>query len=139
MVDTAAGILAMREEGKRVVVHCAAGQSRTPAVAAAYLHLRLWISGEEALGRVGAVLHHYQHNHELLDVCGRCPSSAPSGAEGLPPVPCLGRGAAIPLRDNGVWEYRPSPVGGGAMLQERIDEDQDRNAVACTNLRLGAG
>ncbi|HVL98293.1 MAG TPA: dual specificity protein phosphatase [Egibacteraceae bacterium] len=80
VADTAAGVLAIRDEGKRVYLHCAAGQSRTPAVAAAYLHLRLGISGEEALRRVGAALRHYQHNHELIDVVRSLPERPDSGS-----------------------------------------------------------
>jgi protein-tyrosine phosphatase len=32
-------VLRLRQEGKRVLLHCIAGQSRTPAVAAIYSHL----------------------------------------------------------------------------------------------------
>ncbi len=49
-------------------LHCAAGQSRTPAVAAAYLHLRLGLPGEEALRRVDTVLDHREHNQELISL-----------------------------------------------------------------------
>ncbi|MEX2621326.1 MAG: ADP-ribosylglycohydrolase family protein [Egibacteraceae bacterium] len=80
VADTAAGILALREEGKRVFLHCVAGQSRTPAVAAAYLRLRLGISGKEALGRIGDVLYHYQHNHELIDVVRSLPQQRDSNS-----------------------------------------------------------
>jgi ADP-ribosylglycohydrolase len=76
VLDTADGILSMREEGKTVFLHCAAGQSRTPAVAAAYLHLRLGMSGEEALERIGAVLYHYGHNDELVDLVAGLPRTA---------------------------------------------------------------
>ena len=84
VLDTAAGMLALREEGKRVFVHCAAGQSRTPAVAAAYLHLRSGISGGDALRRVGSVLSHYRHNDELIDVV----SSLQAHAAGEPSAAC---------------------------------------------------
>ncbi len=75
VLDTAAGILSLREEGKRVYLHCAAGQSRTPAVAAAYLHLRFGISGDEALRRVGTVVQHSQHNHELVTLVRTLPAT----------------------------------------------------------------
>jgi ADP-ribosyl-[dinitrogen reductase] hydrolase len=52
--DTADAIVAWRDEGKTVFVHCAAGVSRTSVVAAAYLARRLGISGTEALERVRA-------------------------------------------------------------------------------------
>lgn len=76
VLDTAAGLLALRGEGKRVYLHCAAGQSRTPAVAAAYLHLRLEISGAEALQRVGEVLEHRRHNHELIELVQSLPAGS---------------------------------------------------------------
>ncbi len=52
--DAAEQIAAWRDEDKTVFVHCAAGVSRTGAVAAAYLARRLDISGLEALDRVTA-------------------------------------------------------------------------------------
>jgi protein-tyrosine phosphatase len=78
VLDTAAGVAALRAEGKRVLLHCAAGQSRTPAVAAAYLHLRFGYSGEEALRRVGQVLDHHPSNTELVSLVRSLPSRAPS-------------------------------------------------------------
>lgn len=68
VLDTAAGIVALRDEGRRVYLHCAAGQSRSPAVAAAYLHLRFGLSGEEALRRVAGVLRHLEHNDDLVEL-----------------------------------------------------------------------
>lgn len=50
--DTAEAITAWRDEGKTVFVHCVAGVSRTPTVAAASLATRLGISGTDALERV---------------------------------------------------------------------------------------
>ena len=76
VLDAAAGIQDLRQEGKRVYLHCAAGQSRTPAVAAAYLHLRLGISGEEALRRVAKVIYHYQHNSELVELVRSLPAAS---------------------------------------------------------------
>jgi ADP-ribosylglycohydrolase/predicted protein tyrosine phosphatase len=52
--DTAATIAAWRDDGQTVFLHCAAGVSRTSAYAAAYLALRLGISGSEALDRLTA-------------------------------------------------------------------------------------
>ncbi|MFJ4846335.1 ADP-ribosylglycohydrolase family protein [Streptomyces sp. NPDC088733] len=49
-VDQAARqVLRLRQEGKRVLLHCFAGQSRTPAVAAVYSHLAKGIGAETAL------------------------------------------------------------------------------------------
>lgn len=50
--DTVDAITTWRDEGKTVFVHCVAGVSRTPTVAAAYLATRLDISGTDALERV---------------------------------------------------------------------------------------
>ncbi|MDH6228156.1 ADP-ribosylglycohydrolase family protein [Streptomyces sp. MJP52] len=50
VVDQAAReVLRLRQEGKRVLLHCHAGQSRTPAVAAVYGHLATGLDGETAL------------------------------------------------------------------------------------------
>lgn len=56
LMDTAAGIAACRDEGKRVFVHCVQAQARTPAIAAAYLAHRHGLSGAEAARRVAARL-----------------------------------------------------------------------------------
>ena len=50
--DLAGQMCRWRAEGRRVFVHCVRAESRTPAVAAAYLARRLGISGQDALGRV---------------------------------------------------------------------------------------
>ncbi|WP_406272055.1 ADP-ribosylglycohydrolase family protein [Actinacidiphila glaucinigra] len=50
VVDQAARqVLRLRREGKRVLLHCHAGQSRTPAVAAVYSHLAKGTDTESAL------------------------------------------------------------------------------------------
>ena len=48
--DLAGQMCRWRAEGRRVFVHCVRAESRTPAVAAAYLARRLGISGQDALG-----------------------------------------------------------------------------------------
>lgn len=45
-----------REEDKTVFLHCVAGESRTPTIAAAYLAERFRVSGPTALGRLQGVL-----------------------------------------------------------------------------------
>ena len=52
-VDT---IAVLRAEGKRVLVHCAEGRSRTPAVGALYATVHLGISAGRALAEVTAAL-----------------------------------------------------------------------------------
>ena len=50
--DLAGQMCRWRAGGRRVFVHCVRAESRTPAVAAAYLARRLGISGQDALARV---------------------------------------------------------------------------------------
>lgn len=65
--DTAEAIATLRAEGRRVFVHCVAGASRTPAVAAAYLARRDGTAGREALDRVAAAIpFHNPHNTSFL-------------------------------------------------------------------------
>lgn len=47
--DVAATIGKLRDEGKRVFVHCVRAESRTPAASASYLALRFSLSGNQAL------------------------------------------------------------------------------------------
>ncbi|MGQ0519786.1 MAG: ADP-ribosylglycohydrolase family protein, partial [Actinomycetota bacterium] len=54
--DTARAIAGWREAGQTVFLHCVAGESRTPTVAAAYLAVRLGLPGAEALERVRKAL-----------------------------------------------------------------------------------
>ena len=57
VIDQAARAIAqLRAEGKRVFVHCHAGQSRTPSVAAWYAALRNGASPPDAFGRICAAL-----------------------------------------------------------------------------------
>jgi len=57
VIDQAArAVVQLRTEGKRVLLHCWAGQSRTPAVAARYAALTSGTSPEEAFGLVCAAL-----------------------------------------------------------------------------------
>ncbi|GAB1329111.1 ADP-ribosylglycohydrolase family protein [Streptomyces sennicomposti] len=97
VVDQAAReVLRLRREGKRVLLHCVAGQSRTPAVAAVYAHLATGIDGETALSELReALVHGWQlsAHRELHDAVrsltggdgeGRVPAGRP-GADS--PVP----------------------------------------------------
>ena len=54
--DAAEAIATLEGEGKSVLVHCVAAESRTPAVGAAYLAHRDGISGTDALLRIARVL-----------------------------------------------------------------------------------
>ncbi|MDP8932316.1 MAG: ADP-ribosylglycohydrolase family protein [Actinomycetota bacterium] len=63
--DAVDAIAALREEGRNVFVHCVAGASRTPTVAALYLSRRLGITPSQALERVTAVVSYSPHNREL--------------------------------------------------------------------------
>jgi ADP-ribosyl-[dinitrogen reductase] hydrolase len=69
--DTADAIVAWRDAGQTVFVHCAAGVSRTTAVAAAYLARRLGCSGLEALQRVTAAHPAAQPNEGFVEALER--------------------------------------------------------------------
>ena len=56
LTDTVRLIEQLRNEGRRVLLHCVAAQSRTPTVAALYGAHRQCISGEAALREVASVL-----------------------------------------------------------------------------------
>jgi hypothetical protein len=57
VIDQAArAIVRLRAEGKRVFVHCYAGQSRTPAVAARYASLCQDVATSDAFDRICAAL-----------------------------------------------------------------------------------
>lgn len=74
VADAADAVATLRDEGCTVFLHCAAGRSRMPTVAAAYLASRLGVSGTEALERVRAVVPEAVPNHrflELLEGLGR--------------------------------------------------------------------
>ncbi|KUJ38408.1 ribosylglycohydrolase [Streptomyces sp. NRRL F-5122] len=56
MDQAARQVLRLRDAGKRVLLHCAAGQSRTPAVAALYSNLATGTDAETALNDLRQVL-----------------------------------------------------------------------------------
>ncbi|MDX1620063.1 MAG: ADP-ribosylglycohydrolase family protein [Nitriliruptorales bacterium] len=55
IADTADALATLRDEGKRVFLHCAAGASRTPTVAAAYLVRHRGMEVDDAIETVGDV------------------------------------------------------------------------------------
>ncbi|NYI94383.1 hypothetical protein HNR12_000660 [Streptomonospora nanhaiensis] len=63
--EAAAAVAALRAEGKRVLLHCAAGQSRTPAVAALYAVRSRGADVREALERVIRTVEGHLDNPEL--------------------------------------------------------------------------
>jgi ADP-ribosylglycohydrolase len=69
--DLAGQMCWWRAEGRRVFVHCVRGESRTPAVAAAYLARHLGISGEDALERVTQQLPGYRPNRGFVGALSR--------------------------------------------------------------------
>jgi ADP-ribosylglycohydrolase len=72
IADTVEAVRTMREEGKRVLLHCAGGRSRTPAIAAAVLADREGVSGRAALSTMSAAIpEHDRHNRTLLDAVER--------------------------------------------------------------------
>lgn len=79
LADTARAVATLRAEGRRVVLHCLAGRSRTPSVAAAYLARRDGVCGLEAFERVAACLPHPDpHNRAFQRALARI------GARGSP-------------------------------------------------------
>lgn len=68
--DAAEAIATLRGEGKQVFVHCAAGISRTAAVAARYLNRHQGRTPGEALDEVRAAIPHAAPNPELMAVLG---------------------------------------------------------------------
>jgi ADP-ribosylglycohydrolase len=69
--DVAAQIVGWRDEGRTVFIHCVRAESRTPAVAAAYLAHRLGVSGVEALARVKEVLPGCRPNPDFVAALSR--------------------------------------------------------------------
>lgn len=61
----------LRDEGKRVFLHCAHAQRRTPAAAAAYLAVRHGLSGREAFDKVRRSLPHTMENPAFLEALDR--------------------------------------------------------------------
>jgi ADP-ribosyl-[dinitrogen reductase] hydrolase len=67
--DTVEAIRTLRAEGKRVLLHCVAGASRTPTVAAAYLARLAGIPAAEAMRRIAEVIPVYNgHNTAFVDL-----------------------------------------------------------------------
>ncbi|QBI54297.1 dual specificity protein phosphatase family protein [Streptomonospora litoralis] len=89
--EAAASVAALRAEGKRVLLHCAAGQSRTPAVAAHYAARSLGADVREALRTVITEVGGHLDNPELARTAAALNGVQLSDAaaelfpEGLPP------------------------------------------------------
>jgi ADP-ribosyl-[dinitrogen reductase] hydrolase len=67
--DAVDAIRTLRGEGKRVFLHCVAGASRTPTVAAAYLARHEGISATDAMMRIAEVIPVYNdHNTAFVDL-----------------------------------------------------------------------
>jgi ADP-ribosyl-[dinitrogen reductase] hydrolase len=68
LTDTVRLIELLRSEGRTVLVHCVAAQSRTPTVAALYGARKRGISGQAALQEVTSVLEDAYPNGDFLQV-----------------------------------------------------------------------
>jgi ADP-ribosylglycohydrolase len=68
LTDAAATVAALRAEGKNVLLHCVASQSRTPTVAALYARDHLGIDADIALEKVCAALPAAHPNHEFRSI-----------------------------------------------------------------------
>ncbi|WP_230211232.1 ADP-ribosylglycohydrolase family protein [Streptomyces kaniharaensis] len=76
-------VLRLRQEGKRVLLHCVAGRSRTPAIAALYSHLADGVPPLDALREVNRALGNYWTlpNHpEMLDAVFQLAGEEPQRA-----------------------------------------------------------
>jgi ADP-ribosyl-[dinitrogen reductase] hydrolase len=74
--DTVEAVRTLRGEGKRVFLHCVAGASRTPFVAAAYLADLEGIPTDEALARVASATGcHNPWNGDFRDALERRPAA----------------------------------------------------------------
>ncbi|MEU0677973.1 ADP-ribosylglycohydrolase family protein [Streptomyces sp. NPDC006172] len=125
-------VLRLRQEGKRVLLHCLAGQSRTPAVAAVYSHLATGADAETALKELREVLkggwqlsaHPELHDavHELTVGAGSASSrELPPGAPQRTPAP---HKAAEPVEREQTLRRRASdesrePEGPRNFLKEK--------------------
>lgn len=85
LADTAEALLTLRDEGKRVFVHCVHGRSRTPAVVALMLARRDGISGSEAWDRITEVLPVSDHNEAFQTLLARVPAAEATAAEAIGP------------------------------------------------------
>ncbi|MGW1541374.1 ADP-ribosylglycohydrolase family protein [Streptomyces sp. NPDC002309] len=85
VVDQAAReVLRLRQEGKRVLLHCYAGQSRTPAVAAVYSHLAVGTDPKAALQDLRTALvngWHLSAHPELQDAVHELATPKASGGK----------------------------------------------------------
>lgn len=86
LLDAAESVARLREEGKRVVVHCVSAHSRTPTVGIAYAMLR-GVALAEALPAVCGVLPAAQPNRGFMQALHRL--------DALPDSITAARGAAI--------------------------------------------
>ncbi len=71
LLDLGRAISRWREEGKTVLVHCVQAESRTPAVAAAYLARRDGMSGIDALAAVKSQVPQARSNQVFEEALGR--------------------------------------------------------------------
>lgn len=71
LTDTVRLIEQLRDEGRTVLLHCAACQSRTPTVAALYGARRQGISGVLALQEITAVLRDAWPNPDFGEAIAR--------------------------------------------------------------------
>lgn len=131
VVDQAAReVLRLRQAGKRVLLHCVAGQSRTPAVAAVYSHLARGIGAEAALSGLREVLPHgwqLSAHPELLDAVHALTSgstgstgsdgSAGSAAGGQPDGVAPEQVALV--LDDGPEQRPTEPQRSGTFLEEK--------------------
>ncbi|WP_245685442.1 ADP-ribosylglycohydrolase family protein, partial [Streptomyces yerevanensis] len=130
-------VLRLRQEGKRVLLHCLAGQSRTPAVAALYSHLAKGTDSKTALNDLRRVLTsgwHLEAHPEMHDAvyeltAGRAGDGQPAGpgvaaTDQTTAGPAPARRTASGERDRAPAEQRQEELGLGR------DEEPERQREA---------
>lgn len=145
-------VVRLRQKGKRVLLHCVAGQSRTPAVAAIYSYLATGTDSRTALDDLRRVLHSgwrlWAHPemleavHELTAGSGGGQPAGPgvAAADQVTAGPAPARGTPPRERDGADAERRqerPDPGRAAASEQQREGLKEKEAASRVRGMLLG--
>ncbi|MFE2699520.1 ADP-ribosylglycohydrolase family protein [Streptomyces mirabilis] len=121
-------VLRLRQEGKRVLLHCFAGQSRTPAVAAIYSHLAIGTDSKTALNDLRRVLTsgwHLEAHPEMHDAVHELTTGRAGGEQQASP----GVAATDPTTAGAAPTHRTAPRerdrAHAEQRQEKLDLGPD--------------
>jgi ADP-ribosylglycohydrolase len=117
-------VLRLRQEGKRVLLHCLAGQSRTPAVAAIYSHLATGTDSKTALNGLRHVLTsgwHLEAHPEMHDAVHELTTGR--AGDGQPASP--GVAATDPATAGPAPAHRTQPRERDRVHAEQRQEELD--------------